>query len=370
MKRFLLPDLLRAERAGRILAIAFEEVVSDAFVTPTLRGAAVLAACRHLHNHGKKVRVSLPESSVRSEVFAIMREVLVAMGCLLEQRPSPLEGDKTNLIAGDSLPGKDAIGIAEKILDTSPLEYERKQGIDKTPFLRVGRREDALPAEEVRRIDRMTVEEYHLPSLCLMENAGLGASLLALSMLNMSGQGPVVILVGYGNNGGDALVVARELCETGISVKVLFLDEPGRLRGDAGVNYEILTSGIEKENLLVIPDNVSSFSPLTELLEKASLIVDGIFGTGLRRRVEGKAAEIIQRVNASPRPVLALDLPSGLHADTGEEMGICIRATCTVTFAVPKHGLFQGLGPAVCGEIWVADIGFPRELLDLAQRER
>jgi NAD(P)H-hydrate epimerase len=207
-----------------------------------------------------------------------------------------------------------------------------------------------LAREEVRRIDALALEEFGLSTIVLMENAGRGAAALLRERLGPNAR--VLILCGPGNNGGDGGVVARHLDNWGVSVRVVWLAEPEKLRGDAATQWKILNrSQVEQ----------TSWSP--GLLEAADWVVDGLFGTGLTRPLEGQAREVVEAVNRSGKPVLALDIPSGLDADSGEPLGEAVRARLTATFVAPKLGFSRPGASSYVGEVVVVEIGVPRVLL-------
>jgi len=162
---------------------------------------------------------------------------------------------------------------------------------------------------------------------------------------------PTAVVCGTGNNGGDGLVCARRLHKSGNLTSVCCIDVT-RLQGPAAHALQALTSaGVEV---------------LSELrLDGASVVVDAIFGVGLSRAPHGRFAEWIEAINASGNRVIAVDVPSGLDADTGVAYAPCVRADVTVTLGLPKQGLLLADGPRVAGEIWVVDIGVPRDAYEL-----
>ncbi len=217
-----------------------------------------------------------------------------------------------------------------------------------------------LTREEVRAIDRRAAKELGLPTVVLMENAGRGAAALARDAMGLSAASRVAILCGPGNNGGDGGVVARHLDAWGFAVSVLWLAEPGRLTADAAMQYDILMrSGITQD---LWPGEIDP-ETLATFLGSADAIVDGLLGTGLTRSVEGPLAQAIAAVNAAGRPILALDLPSGLDADTGQALGTAIRATITATFVAPKIGFSAPGAGEYTGTVHVVEIGVPRCLV-------
>lgn len=208
----------------------------------------------------------------------------------------------------------------------------------------------ACTAEQMRSIDRRAVEEYGMPSLLLMENAGRAAADRAAARLDQGAR--VTVLCGKGNNGGDGFVCARHLFNRGFEVACYLAGSPDDPRGEARTNFELA------ERL-----GVPVQAEVPERLE-AALIVDGLLGTGFQGEPRGAVAELIRLANESGVPILAIDIPSGLNADTGHASGLTIRAAETVTFGLPKVGLLGYPGRAVAGELTVAHISLPRPLLE------
>lgn len=213
-------------------------------------------------------------------------------------------------------------------------------------------------AEQMREFDRRASEEFGVPSIVLMENAGRSVFEVVRDRLgDLSGK-HVTIVVGRGNNGGDGFVVARHLREAGARVSIFLLGKPEDIRGDAKANLDILLeSGVE------VP-SITSSDEITAALADSHAVVDALFGTGLRGEVTGLPADVIRGVNAAGKPTVAVDIPSGMDADTGEILGVCVDADCTVTFALPKIGLLTYPGAVHVGELIVADIGIPERLFE------
>jgi ADP-dependent NAD(P)H-hydrate dehydratase / NAD(P)H-hydrate epimerase len=220
-----------------------------------------------------------------------------------------------------------------------------------------------LSREQIRELDRLAIEECKVPSLVLMENAGRGAAeVIQAELLRRSESArskDVVIVCGAGNNGGDGFVVARRLRNAGFSVLVFLAASAFKLKGDALVNHDAWVG---------LGGGVSELSGQTALIEferalvSASLVVDALFGTGLDREVKDEMRSLIEMVNAAPCPKVALDVPSGLDANTGAVLGACVSADLTVTFAHPKLGLLTTTGAEHAGRLRVVDIGVPDEL--------
>jgi NAD(P)H-hydrate epimerase len=200
-------------------------------------------------------------------------------------------------------------------------------------------------AAGMRALDRHTIETLGVPGELLMENAGRAVAELALALRR--GGEPVLVVCGAGNNGGDGLVAARLLHLSGAPVRVLLLGEPASLTGDAAANHARASrAGVP----FVGPDALPCAS---------GVIVDAVFGTGLARAVTGEAAEVLRRISASrPRArVLAVDLPSGLDADTGQPLGEAVTADATLSLGLPKLGLALEPGRSLAGAVYVARIG-------------
>lgn len=216
---------------------------------------------------------------------------------------------------------------------------------------------------QIREIDRIAMDEYGLPGLALMENAGRGAARMALEMLARPDRSLVVILCGKGNNGGDGFVVARWLRNAGVDVRAFLTAAVGDVprESDAGVNLGVaLRMGVPVAEIL----DADGVEQVTSLLPKADLIVDALLGTGLSGDVREPARSLVERVNAAEAPVLAIDTPSGLCGDTGRALGCAVKADRTATFAAAKRGFFTGEGPELVGELRVIDIGVPVRILD------
>jgi NAD(P)H-hydrate epimerase len=210
-------------------------------------------------------------------------------------------------------------------------------------------------------LDRRAQDEYGLPTLLLMEAAGRGVFDAARRMAG--GAAPrVVVVCGKGNNGGDGLVAARIMLASGWRPIVVLLARDAEVLGDAAVNLQAARrAGVEIINL-----DSTAIPGLRGLISSADLIVDGLFGTGFRGPVAGLAAKTIEAINASGRPVLSIDIPSGVQGDSGGVDGLAVRAVSTVTMALPKTGLVLPPGAGYTGRIWVVDVGHPRRLIEAA----
>jgi ADP-dependent NAD(P)H-hydrate dehydratase / NAD(P)H-hydrate epimerase len=215
-----------------------------------------------------------------------------------------------------------------------------------------------LSAQQMRDFDRHAGEVRQVPSLTLMENAGRGAASFVQRFVAERGMTApcVVVVCGSGNNGGDGFVVARHLAGANVQVETLLVQPAARLRGDALINYKAL--GAVSADLVELTDEVG---PLKEALSRADVVVDAVLGTGADREVTGFLAQVIGAINAAPGHKIALDLPSGLHADTGRVLGTAVQADATVTFAHPKLGLCTPRGRLLSGSVEVCDLGVPED---------
>jgi NAD(P)H-hydrate epimerase len=248
----------------------------------------------------------------------------------------------------------------------------------------------AMSRDEVRCLDIQARDLLALPTSLLMENAGRGAaawlaelvgaipphaggrpfSLPLSDKIRGIAHGPalpkMVVLCGSGNNGGDGGVIARHLNAWGFPVRVIWYAHKAQLRGDAALQWTILDKSAIDQSLWLDEypsDSERGFTTLTEIIDSAEWLVDGLLGTGLSRPVDGGFRTVIELMNRSGKPIFALDLPSGLDADTGQPLGIAIRATATATFVAAKLGFNSPGVIDYTGEVAVIDIGLPRCLL-------
>lgn len=212
-----------------------------------------------------------------------------------------------------------------------------------------------VTSAQMKAIDRKAIEAYGIPSLLLMENAGRGIAEMICPMKPAPGN--VVVACGKGNNGGDGLVIARHLSNRGFAVKVFLFAEPESLKDDPAVNFRIIAKmGIAYS--IISDDN--SWGTFLSGLQNSDMIIDAIFGVGLEREVTGILRRAIDAINQMvPKKIVAVDIPSGLNADTGEVLGAAVKASVTATLCLPKQCLFCGRGPEYAGRIAVIDIGIP-----------
>jgi NAD(P)H-hydrate epimerase len=205
---------------------------------------------------------------------------------------------------------------------------------------------------EMRALDMRAIEEYGIAEELLMENAGQAAYFVLLKEFGIKDK-TFTIFCGTGNNGGDGLVVARKIHSSGGVAKVYLLGDPGKYRGAAKINLGIVSR---------LPIEVQRYQSLDlskEDITQSDLIVDAILGTGIIGDVRGQYREIIESINDSGKPVLSIDIPSGIHGDTGQVMGAAVKADYTVTFGLPKIGNMLFPGFELGGKLYVSHISFP-----------
>ncbi len=217
-----------------------------------------------------------------------------------------------------------------------------------------------ITSQQMKAIDRRAIEEFGIPSLILMENAGTGAVKVALDMVKDSDNKKVVCVCGKGNNGGDGFVCARHLINNAVDTEIFLIGEPSELKADAKINFGILKRMKAKIRFLKTDKDIKFFK---KKLRDTGLIIDAIFGIGLSGGIKKTYSRVIGAMNQSKKPILAIDAPSGLDATTGNILGICIKAEKTVTFGLPKRGFIKRHGPENTGELIVADISLPKQLL-------
>lgn len=211
-----------------------------------------------------------------------------------------------------------------------------------------------VTAAEMRHIDTVTIQERNVTGLELMERAGEAVVEAVQAAYEPQCVG---IVTGKGNNAGDGLVVARLLAEKNVRVRLMMLTEGHNLSDAGKANFERLPTSVEILDRHQVPNMAAAF-------EDCDVVVDAILGTGIIGPAKGVFGEAIAEMNSLEIPIIAIDIPSGLNADTGLAEGSCVIADATVTMGLPKRGLILGKGREFCGEITVADIGFPKDLLE------
>lgn len=213
-----------------------------------------------------------------------------------------------------------------------------------------------VKASEMQEMDRLTIQEVGIPGAVLMENAARGAARVFLDHFAPPRGSRVLILCGRGNNGGDGYVMARYLSEAGLKVAVLVLSEFSKIAGDALINLQIIRRmGLDIQE---VPSE-ERWRKQRRLLKDCDFIIDGLLGTGLSSSVRGFYARVIEDLNRAEKSVTAIDVPSGLNSDTGQVMGVAVRADLTVTFGFPKVGQLVFPGAGLVGRLVRIDIGIP-----------
>jgi len=224
----------------------------------------------------------------------------------------------------------------------------------------------------MRAADEYTIEEYGLPSLTLMEVAGRGCAERIRAAYGPLGGESVVVLCGKGNNGGDGLVVARRLLIAGARVHVVLASGPEELSDDSAHNLSLLRQlGTETGEDRLMIDELGGLEALTSTVAplRPRLYVDALLGTGLTSDVREPIRSLVTWVNERDAPTVALDVPTGVHSDTGAVLGVAVRADRTVTMAAAKVGLRVGAGRQRAGTVEVVDIGIPPFVLDRAAEQ-
>ena len=213
-----------------------------------------------------------------------------------------------------------------------------------------------LTREQVRALDRIAIEDLGIRGTRLMENAGRGAAEIALGMPQRTGGTRVAVVAGPGNNGGDGFVVARHLARSGLRVRVLLVGAPRTPDARA------MLGKIRRDSRVRISDGSGAkFERAAVAIDDADLVIDAVFGTGLDREIQGEMRAVLDRLGTAGVPILSLDIPSGLDANTGLPLGVAVRATATATFAAPKRGIVVTPGLSYAGEVHVVPIGTPAD---------
>lgn len=223
-----------------------------------------------------------------------------------------------------------------------------------------------LTTAQIRAIDRLASERYHIPSILLMEHASFALFAESRRLMEQESLAAALILVGPGNNGGDGLALARHLHNAAVRVQVVLATDPERLRGDARTNFDIARAmGIA----MVRASGSGDVDQAARSLPRPLLVVDALLGTGVDRALGGVLGEMAAWINAERRGlVLAVDVPSGLDSDRGPVHGECVRADVTVTFVARKVGFGAPGADRFLGRVVVGSIGAPEALVRLVER--
>ena len=215
-------------------------------------------------------------------------------------------------------------------------------------------------SEQMREMDRRTIEEFHVPSLVLMENAALRVvDVLSLRFAHLSGK-RIAVVCGGGSNGGDGMAIARHLSSRFHALVTIWLSvDASKLKGEALSQFQMAQAyGLDFKST----DSID--------LSRADLVIDALFGTGIKGAVVGRSAAVIRAINESRKPVISVDVPSGLEADTGRAEGAVVQASMTVTFTIPKFGEVVYPGASFTGELLVENIGTPQQVIDVSPTRR
>ena len=224
-----------------------------------------------------------------------------------------------------------------------------------------------VTADEMKLLDSAAINEYGIPGVVLMENAGRRVVEVVRQVLGDVRGKVVTIFCGKGNNGGDGLVVARHLLNMGTEIKLMLLANVDEIKGDARINLEIWRKMGQKIYAIHHGDGINI---VRLVLMNTDLIVDAIYGTGFHGKMNDKLGRIVEVLNGSGKQIVAVDIPSGLNADTGKAGGPCIQATHTVTFGLPKLGLILETGSDLAGELHIADISIPPVVVEKLAPQR
>jgi len=213
-----------------------------------------------------------------------------------------------------------------------------------------------MTRDQVRSFDSWAINTLGIPGVVLMENAGRSCAELIKNELKTIANPKVCIFCGTGNNGGDGYVIARHLLNCGFSVSVVICGDKAKVKGDAKINLDILEGmGQSIEQLNLAADDVAE--KVKACTDSADMIVDGLFGTGLKGQLSGQYQKLIETINAQGIPILAVDIPSGLECDSGVPLGAAARAKYTVTFVAVKKGFTVSGAADFTGRVFVASIG-------------
>jgi len=212
-----------------------------------------------------------------------------------------------------------------------------------------------MTRQEIRAVDAWAINTLGVPGVVLMENAGRSCVELIKEKLAKTARPKVCIFCGTGNNGGDGYVIARGLVNSGFEIAVVICGLRDKIKGDAKINLDILErlgQRLEQLNL-----NADIAGQIKTFADGTDMIVDAVFGTGLSGQLSDEYKRLIEGINAQNKPVLAVDIPSGLDCDTGKPLGAAVKAKYTVTFVAAKKGFTEKASAEYIGQVFVASIG-------------
>jgi len=213
-----------------------------------------------------------------------------------------------------------------------------------------------MSRDQVRKFDAWAINQLGIPGTVLMENAGRSCAELIKEKLGDIEKPSVCIFCGTGNNGGDGYVIARHLLNSGFEVKVVICGDREKIKGDAKLNLDILEAmGQAIEQLNLEQKDIGDCAG--QVAEGADMLVDAVFGTGLKGQLTGRYQELIKAINSQGKLILAVDIPSGLDCDTGRPLAAAVKADFTVTFVALKKGFVNESAAQYTGQIFIASIG-------------
>jgi NAD(P)H-hydrate epimerase len=219
-----------------------------------------------------------------------------------------------------------------------------------------------VTVEEIKALEEVAIQEIGIPGMILMEHAGKSLAMKCMDLMERKDcHQRVWLFIGKGNNGGDGLVAARHLVNAKVEVHVILLCDPRDLKGDAQINYEIVRN-YALENLVYLDD--LDLDEMAKEIRAEDLVIDAIYGTGFKGTAMGIDGAVIRFLSLHHGIVISADLPSGMEANTGQVNGYCVKADYTLTFGLPKLGLFRDPDKVYCGKIEVVDISLPRALVE------
>lgn len=349
-------ELLAAERRGRALALSRQPTARDEWKVILGHGpdaCAFMTAARWAKRLGAAVDIHLPENEDPSQVWRDLLDSSVRQR-IVRTNTRHSRGESSSLIITR---GGEQLEINSAPENT--LAWRTSLANAAPVVLPVTAESPRLTTRECRAIDTCAIEEFHVPSLCLMENAAIGAASVARHVF--PNPHSVLVLAGGGNNGGDGLALARGLDTLGIPVHVALFKNPEDLRGDALVNYHQLLNC----QSVAIHYLAEQLGDINDLLRRHAVIIDALMGTGFSGVLSSSFVHIITKVNESRAPVLALDIPSGLNSETGDAGETAMICRATVTFAAVKPGIESPKAIKYVGECYLADIGAPSECFSM-----
>lgn len=216
---------------------------------------------------------------------------------------------------------------------------------------------NAVTVEQIQKMDDIAINEYGVPSIALMENAGRTMSNEVRRMLKDRKTKNAIVVCGVGNNAGDGFVMARHLANANFGVHIFQVGKSADLKKDAAINYKIIKNmGIEVKEIESFNEEDATH------LGQCDVVVDAIFGVGLSRTIEEPYKSIIETMNNHSSRIVSVDIPSGLNGTTGEIYGTCIKANRTITFSFAKEGFYVNEGPNHVGKVVVREIGIPVDI--------